>query len=171
MSVRFVLVGSGTRHARDEHRPAITQGLRDLLDFVGVEVGDEMTYVHGAAPGFDRISAEVMGEWGADVMSVPAKWQDCGEGCPSRPHLIDKGKGPFCPLAGGRRNQLMLDEYQPAAMLAMPLKGLGGRASGTRDAIQRGADFGLTVVVRALDVPPPQGALWEPKAGRGSADA
>jgi ribA/ribD-fused uncharacterized protein len=74
--------------------------------------------VHGSARGVDTIC----GYWADEIagvtpIPVPAKWRD--------------EKGNYNPRAGFQRNQRMLTEYRPDALLAFP----GGR--GTADMVER----------------------------------
>lgn len=162
-----VLLGSGTRHATRSDRPLVKACMEDLADLVGVDPDDrDVDWVHGAAPGWDRLSAAIAEEdFGWRTVPVPAKWQECDPSwCPPQPHLLPRrGGGSFCPHAGPRRNQLMLDRYGPNALgaLAMPERGLGRRRSGTRDFLERASDFGLYVLVKSLEAAAQQLALIE----------
>lgn len=66
--------------------------------------------VHGAAPKGDRDLATIWANLGGAVHAVPADWEHCGPGCPDQPHRRRNwANAEFCPLAGFRRNQQMVD--------------------------------------------------------------
>lgn len=73
--------------------------------------------IHGAARGVDSICGYWAEEMDITVTPVPAKWRDDNG-------VLDRG-------AGLKRNQHMLDEYRPDALMAFP----GG--TGTADMVKR----------------------------------
>jgi hypothetical protein len=93
-----------------------------ILDRVHAERGIE-AIIQGTARGADQLAAE----WGWDrkvrVCSYPADWQMHGK------------------KAGALRNQSMIDEGKPDAVIAFP----GG--AGTADMVKRSRDAGLPVWV------------------------
>jgi hypothetical protein len=78
--------------------------------------------IHGAAPGADRLAAEIWQPQGGTIEAYPADWKAHG-----------KGAGPI-------RNQRMLDA-KPDIVIAFP----GG--SGTADMVRRARSKGLKVRV------------------------
>lgn len=124
-----------------------------LLD--GLVMADAATpaalkVVHGGARGLDHLvglylAAEYEGV--VEVVAVPAEWERCGPDCPPttshRRLRIVPGAGPdglveetYCPWAGGRRNQLMLDEHKPDLVIAVVDKPLH-LSKGTADMVKR----------------------------------
>lgn len=136
----------GTRHATREHRAEIGPRLNAIAR------RDLGVLVHGAARGVDSIAADLAKAWGWQVEPMPAVWPDCGPDCPARPHRKVGPAGTYCPRAGARRNQQMVD-LEPRADVAVcfPAVGSGGR-SGTWDLAARAADGGIPVQVWPLRV-------------------
>jgi hypothetical protein len=153
-----LIIVSGTRHATTaEHRPEVEARLAQCHS------GGEVTLVHGDASGVDRLAAFIANGWAWNVVAVPAQWQTCAAyiprelgGCPAGPHLRSKGGRTWCPYAGHRRNQQMLNDYPEADfVLAFPAIGSAGK-SGTWDLVHRAADAGLTPQIFPLAVQRPQ---------------
>lgn len=153
-----VLIVSGSRHATDEHRGIIGAGLLAAVN--GEPHAKATLLVHGAARGVDTIAAQVAKDhWAWDVEPFPAKWHLCDTtthvelgGCPQRPHLKNRGGRTYCPFAGFRRNQAMLDAYpDAAAVLCFPSE-TGGVKSGTGDFIDRAIRAGFDFSVHPLRV-------------------
>jgi hypothetical protein len=149
-----LIIVSGTRRATADHRTEV--GFR-LSCAALADPG--VTLVHGDASGVDRLAASIATVWGWTVVPVPAQWQTCAGfipreqgGCPSGPHLRSKGGRTWCPYAGHRRNQQMLNDYPGADfVLAFPAIGSAGK-SGTWDLVHRAADAGLTPQIFPLAV-------------------
>jgi len=149
-----IIIASGTRYAGEQHWAVIEAGLLSVVD----NPLDPHTLREGEADGVDRICARVAESWGWTVERVPAEWNRCAPdipeelgGCPARPHLkIRRGGGHFCPFAGPRRNQNMVDR-RPLAdeVVSFPALGCRGR-SGTWDLIHRAADAGIPIRVFPL---------------------
>ena len=104
----------GGRDYRDKTR------LSRVLDFVHKERGIGVL-IHGAARGADTLAAEWARVAGVQTEAFPADWATHGK------------------KAGPIRNQQMLDEARPDAVVAFP----GG--SGTADMIARSKAAGLPV--------------------------
>lgn len=157
-----LIIVSGTRHATAEHRPEIELRLSQWRLDAGVEL------VEGDAYGVDRIAAAIAAGWGWQVVSMPARWQTCDDtipevlgGCPQRPHLRTRNGRTYCPFAGHRRNQRMLDEHpEAAAAVCFPAVGSGVK-SGTGDFIDRAIKAGLPVQVFPLHVRRPEPAVQQ----------
>lgn len=77
--------------------------------------------IHGAAPGADKLAGDWAAAVGVEQRAFPADWKQHG-----------KAAGPI-------RNQCMLDEGRPDAVVAFP----GG--SGTADMVTRAEAAGLKV--------------------------
>lgn len=82
----------------------------------------EIIVIHGGARGADSMAGAIAQEVGVKVIVFPADWERNGL------------------RAGPIRNQQMLDEGKPDAVLAMP----GG--VGTADMVRRAKAAGVTVV-------------------------
>lgn len=87
------------------------------LDVLAEGRGEKLTIIHGDARGADRLAGDVARRWGAEVIPVPADWDK-----------YKKGAGP-------RRNQQMIDEYEPEMIYAFRAT---GKSSGTDDMVERG---------------------------------
>jgi len=111
-----------------------------------MELGaDGITVVHGDAPGADSIAdLWAIGFRGLGVLRepVPADWSSCVAGCrPGHRRTRRDGSG-YCPTAGHRRNQLMVDRGA-AICLAFPL----AASTGTWDCARRAETAGIWVRV------------------------
>jgi hypothetical protein len=106
---------------------------------------DGITVVHGDAPGADSIAdLWAIGYRGLGVLRepVPAAWEDCATDCmPGHRRNRRDGSG-YCPTAGHRRNQLMVDRGA-AVCLAFPLS----TSAGTWDCARRAEAAGIWVRV------------------------
>jgi len=107
------------------------------------------TLVHGGARGVDLIAASLAIDLGWAEEIFPADWQHCDPTCPPD-HLEYTRRGTtYCPSAGHRRNQAMVDS-RPDLVLAFPLPG----SRGTWDAVCRARKAGIDVeVVNAVREP------------------
>jgi hypothetical protein len=105
---------------------------------------DEVTVIHGDAPGADRIAGEVAAGSGLEVLAFPAKWEahDC-DGAGSVRCWCSPGQV-RCRAAGVRRNQQMLDEARPDVVYAFRST---PSSNGTNDMISRARKAGLPVYV------------------------
>ncbi len=128
MSVRLLVTGS----RKWDHLPSIGSTLEHFTH-AAFQLGSRLTVVHGAAvSGADAIAASWASTrnrngWPVDVEPHPADWRLCTTDC--RPgHRIERaGGGDYCPYAGHRRNQEMVD-----AGAAMCVAFWRGGSSGTR---------------------------------------
>ena len=101
------------------------------------------TLIHGAARGVDTFAARWAHDAGIPVRSYPAQWREhAAPWC--RCGIVTSGK--MCPGAGRRRNQQMLEEGQPTAVLAFP----SALSRGTWDMVHRATEAGLPVTVIPL---------------------
>lgn len=159
-----VLIVSGTRDATaEDHLDLIDMAIyRSQVLLAGTS--SPFHLVEGEANGVDKLSRVVAltrrSQWELD--RVPARWAECGAGCPSGPHR--RKNDTMCPVAGPRRNQLMLDRHPGAMVLAMPL--VTGRqpveqdSKGTWDLIRRAIAEGRRLLVEPLKPAEPQAPLW-----------
>ncbi|MFF0409147.1 SLOG family protein [Kitasatospora sp. NPDC004745] len=139
--VRILVTGSRLWVDAAAVEEPLTNALYDVLQagLPGVVV------VHGAAPGADSL-ADVWAwrrrDWGVACEAVAADWAGpCVPGCPPGHRRVRRGGGDYCPLAGHRRNQVMVDRGATVC-LAFPL----GRSTGTRDCMRRAAAEGIRVL-------------------------
>lgn len=154
------IIVSGTRHATAARHRGIVED-RLAAACVGVPVSipprpGSIRLVHGDADGLDRLARDIVLGWGWDAVPVAAEWAECGEGCPPRAHRRTQagGRRTYCPLAGPRRNRVMVDRYGPGAhgLLGFPAVGSNGR-SGTWDCLHYAADQGVPILgITALEV-------------------
>lgn len=134
---------SGSRNASIANVDAIGYALDHIRDTAAP--GQKVTLRHGAARGVDSIAAEIAVAFGWAVDPYPAAWQECGEGCPPRPHLRSKGGYTWCPQAGHRRNGAMLTATPRAThIFAFPAVGSAGKG-GTWNFMQQAVDLGYTI--------------------------
>lgn len=101
---------------------------------------DQHIIIHGAASGLDSLAGRVGVQLGFQVESYPAKWYKCdstgesGVRCYHKPRPTN-----YCPAAGPRRNQYMLNTGIDL-VYAFP----GG--NGTADMKRRARKSGIRVV-------------------------
>lgn len=106
--------------------------------YCGIEV------MEGTADGADRMC----GEWakaraddGVGHLPIAADWEGpCTDTCPPGHRRIRRDGTEFCPLAGHRRNQQMVDA-EPAIVLAFQV----GNSTGTADCLRRAETAGLVI--------------------------
>lgn len=142
------IIVSGTRAATQQH---IEQIRAALLAIAGRDVG---VLAHGGAPGVDLLTAALAVAWGWQVKPMPAQWTVCAPdlphelgGCPPGPHRLRRRDGSYyCPLAGPRRNQQMVD-LSPRAhhVVVFPASGPREASRGTWDLHDRALAAGLNV--------------------------
>lgn len=138
---------------------------RNLLGMELIQVAVELagngdtpiTLVSGACPrGADCIAEERASGWGWTIERHPALWDECGPGCPDKPHRIRRRAGDidhpgaldtYCPKAGARRNTLMVELGADRAVAFV----VGKRWSGTRDCGTKAERAGIpTTWIEAL---------------------
>lgn len=108
------LLLSGSREETD--RLTLVAALSDACAAMKQE-DRKIRLIHGGAKGADSKGAEVWRDWVGrwpelfvEAEEHPAKWSDCSEGCPPRPHRkVRRNGGEYCPFAGHRRNKKMID--------------------------------------------------------------
>jgi hypothetical protein len=140
-TARLLVTGSRPWTDRQRLEDALLLAWHDALESGHTDI----TVVHGAAPGADTyadIWAKARAGHGVTVDPHAADWDTCSPDCPPPAgHRRLRGtQGSYCPTAGHRRNQLMVD-LGAALCLAFPL----GKATGTRDCMRRARQAGITV--------------------------
>jgi hypothetical protein len=153
------IIVSGTRAATAaRHTLIVAANLGDA--YARIPLRDRpapsgMRLVHGDAGGLDRLARDIVLGWGWEAIPVPAEWEECGDDCPARAHRRVRRDGVgYCPLAGPRRNRVMVDRYGPGALglLGFPAVGSAGR-SGTWDCLHYAADQRVPILgITALEV-------------------
>lgn len=122
------------------HRDGETEQLiRVALVHAWRQLGSGTVLVHGAAEGGDTIAAQWWTTGGLQVEPHPADWATCGPDCPPG-HRKSNRRGEYCPTAGHRRNQAMVD-LGADLCIAMPR----GVSRGTYDCARRAYVAGIPV--------------------------
>lgn len=130
---------SGTRDADKTHLPNLADALAPIRD---AYPGADVVLRHGDAEGVDKLCGNIADSWGWKPDPVPARWFECGEGCPGNPHLTPTGR---CPFAGPRRNRIMLATLpRPDFILAFPAIGAKGKG-GTWGFMREAAELGFVI--------------------------
>ena len=101
---------------------------------------DSIVIIHGGADGADTLADLWARGNGLDVETHPADWNHCADDCPAGHRKTRARGGDYCPTAGPRRNQRMVDA---GADLVVALQRDGSR--GTADCIRRAEEAGLPV--------------------------
>lgn len=70
---------------------------------------DSIVIIHGTADGADTLAGLWAEGQGLDVETHPADWVTCAPDCPPGHRRTRARGGEYCPTAGHRRNQKMLD--------------------------------------------------------------
>jgi hypothetical protein len=151
---RRVVIVAGSRFAtRTEHSSLIEKVLGHHITHMNLWRPDYMpTLVQGGEPnGVDRLAVDVVKPWGWDVITVPAKWQECGEDCPPKPHLRTSSAGAlYCPYAGPRRYRHMIDTYKDAALCVVTFPSFTQPSTGTEGTMRYAWRQGLEVYVHPI---------------------
>ena len=131
-------LGSRTWTDRDLIDDVLTETWHDARQdgYCGIEV------MEGTAPGAD----EMCGAWakarfdqGVGHLPIEADWEGpCATTCRSGHRRTRRDGTEFCPNAGPRRNQVMVD-HQPLIALAFQV----GESAGTADCLRRLAAAGI----------------------------
>lgn len=110
----------------------------------------EVTIVHGAADGGDTVMDQLARAWGMHVEPYPVtreEWNTCVPTCNPTHRRRREDRSTFCPTAGTRRNQRMVNLHTTrpyACCLGFPI---GAGWSGTRHCMTRADAAGI----RTLD--------------------
>jgi len=143
----MLILVSGSRHARPRHAGIVRATL-----LAAAPAGVPVVLRHGAAPGVDTLAGRVAAEQGWRVEAVRAGWRRCDPslpaelgGCPPHPHRRRRDDGTdWCPYAGPRRNQQMVDQH-PTPDLVVVFPAADRPSPGTWDLHTRATRAGLRV--------------------------
>lgn len=121
------------------------QLLEDTLLLIwhdALQIGyDGIELMQGCAEGADTIGGQWARRNGILVRERPANWEGpCASECPPGHRRRNRRGLEYCPLAGHRRNQHMVDE-RPALFVAAQVHG----STGTADCIRRAKTAGIPV--------------------------
>ncbi|HEV2928789.1 MAG TPA: DUF2493 domain-containing protein [Propionibacteriaceae bacterium] len=117
--------------------------------------GKRLVVVEGGARGADSIA----GRWaqrteGVEHHRVEASWHGpCAADCPPDHRRRDRDRFSYCPLAGLRRNQKMLDDHPVDLVIAWVGKPLAG-SKGTADMVRRARNAGVPVELHEPELAP-----------------
>lgn len=108
---------------------------------------DQLRIIQGGARGVDRHVRSACELAGIECITEHAWWAGpCDKAwCPPNHRRARGRSGTYCPAAGLRRNQRMLDKYRPLIVLAFLDR--DEPTPGTRDMIERSQEFGAVVVI------------------------
>jgi hypothetical protein len=123
--------------------PVIHDALLDTWHDATQDGHSGITVMEGGAGGADTIAgmwASARKQDGVGHERIPADWDGpCADTCPPG-HRKDAHGHSYCPLAGHRRNQQMVDAG-PAIVLAFRV----GKSTGTADCIRRAEKAGIPI--------------------------
>lgn len=91
-----------------------------------------------AVDGADLVAHDVALELGMAADPHPARWRECDWTCRPGHRKTGPRSGQYCPTAGFRRNQAMVDLH-PDRFLGFPI----GASPGTRDCMRRAREAGI----------------------------
>lgn len=133
MTARILVTGS--RRWMDADRiEQVLKGIRAQAFFA------DALLVHGAARGVDQMAAAAWISFGGTALPFRAKWSQCGRECPPNHQRVRNG-GRYCPTAGHRRNQRMVDA---GADLAIAFS--RDASTGCADCVRRAQAAGIPVL-------------------------
>lgn len=135
MTVRVLVTGSRlwSDAARIER---VLKGVREQDAFA------DATLVHGNARGVDQMAAAAWIALGGVALPFKARWSQCARACPPN-HLKQGANGRwYCPTAGHRRNQRMVDG---GADLCLAFS--RDDSAGTNDCVRRCQGAGIPVLL------------------------
>ena len=129
--------------SRDWDQP---QAVSRLLHHVtGGDIQD-LSVIHGAAPGLDTHADVLCRRLGVTPQLFPADWTGpCRDACPPGHRRMRQGRL-YCPMAGHYRNQAMVDQG-PDVVLAFNLDG----SRGTADCVTRALATDVDVWLWSVD--------------------
>lgn len=138
MTTARILI-TGSRTWPDE--AALRQTLADLWHDALQDSHDGIVIVHGTAEGADQMAGHWAREHQVPVEEHAADWDaPCDANCPPGHRRRNRRGIEFCPFAGHRRNQLMVD-LGAAVCAAFQRAG----SSGTADCMRRSRKAGIPV--------------------------
>lgn len=154
-----VILGTGSRKLQDKEfvRESILEAVYACIPAGEVPYSFEgMAFRHGDAPGFDKVAAREARELGMDIDRCPADWRNCCAQCRPGHRKTRPDGSDFCPTAGHRRNQRMVDKLpRPTLVIACPVGGAQG-SRGTFDCAARADRAGLPVYWFEVDSAEPK---------------
>jgi hypothetical protein len=145
--VHVLVTGSRTWDDRQAIADALLDAWHDAIQTVSPEV--RFVVVHGDCPtGADAIAKQWALDNGLIHQPHPADWSaPCPDNCLTVPHRKTSSRhGEYCPLAGHRRNQFMVDQ---GADLVLAFSRNNSR--GTADCISRAKTAGIPVRVFRME--------------------
>lgn len=149
-----------------------TTAVHGYISYLMGRYQEDLVIIQGGAPGADTIAKEFCETTSIPVETYEADWEHCGPECPPV-HMKANSRGSlYCPTAGHRRNQAMLDALPRAARDAsQPSGGVVAfidrkleDSRGTNDMVKRANEASVPVRVifakqlRADAHPPSAGA-------------
>lgn len=139
MGMAFRILITGSRDWTDEQ--AILDAIIDAA--ADKYAPEQVTIVHGACPtGADALADRIARRLGCKPERHPADWQACTAECRHGLRRTRDGRE-YCPQAGHRRNQEMVD-LGAHVVLAFQRN----QSRGTQDCVDRARAAGLTVVLK-----------------------
>lgn len=109
----------------------------------------ELTIIEGGADGADRCAARwvntmttLYGVPGIAHEPYPADWPNCAPECNPAHRKVNARGEEYCPTAGHRRNQRMIDEGKPDMVFAFKTR---EDSRGTNDMVERAEKAGIPV--------------------------
>lgn len=139
-TVRVLVTGSRSWRDRETLADALLGTWHDGTQVISAEA--QFLVVHGDCPdGADALAKQWAIDNGLNHEAHPADWSaPCDATCPPEHRKVSSRNGEYCPLAGHRRNQLMVDM---SADLVLAFHRNGSR--GTADCIRRATTAGIPV--------------------------
>ncbi|MEW2266900.1 SLOG family protein [Streptomyces sp. NPDC047868] len=137
---RLALIGfTGSRSFPDPN--LIDDGLMDVWHDALEDGYDGIELIHGDADGADSIADAWAMRHGVPRRRRPADWDGpCAANCPQGHRRINRRGSEYCPLAGHRRNQQMVDEGPVLVVAAHH-----ANSSGTADCMRRAKAAGIPI--------------------------
>lgn len=139
-TVRVLVTGSRSWNDRETVADTLLDTWHDATQTISPEA--RFLVVHGDCPdGVDALAKQWALDNGLDHEAHPADWSaPCDTTCPPEHRKTSARHGEYCPLAGHRRNQLMVDKH---ADLVLAFHRNNSR--GTADCIRRAKKAGIPV--------------------------
>lgn len=141
---------TGSRSWTD--REAVADALLEAWHDVTQVIDRDCRFVvsHGDCPqGADAIAKQWAVDNGVIQELHPADWSaPCAPNCPTDHRKTSARHGEYCPMAGHRRNQFMVD-LRPDLVLAFQMD----QSRGTSDCIRRAKAAGIPVRVHRMESP------------------
>lgn len=140
---------TGSRDFDDAVRiETVLKGVRAQVHFV------DATLVHGDAAGADRLAAAAWIAMGGEHKPYRVKWSQCVRGCKPGHQKRRRDGTRYCPTAGHRRNQRMVDAGADLCLVF-----IRANSSGTRDCRRRAEAAGIPCLSFDYDWPAVEG-VW-----------